>query len=227
MLANGYTLLSQVNYSADSIIHQTAFENARNKSLRIQRAINIGSEYGESVYNIRKGHQFFFSDEELVGDIIYNDVFYTDLSLQYDLVQDEVVTRHANGKKIVLLKEKIAEFTLEGHSFKYLSSFNQGDKMKPGFYDVLVDGKTIQLLAKRAKRLKGQGSNFYYKKENAHVEDYIQYYLVKDNRFYSVRNYQGIMKLLSENGSDFRLTTKDKNREANMINIVKQYTSIK
>jgi hypothetical protein len=222
-------LFAQFNYVSDSGIYRTAFENARNKSLRIQKTINIGSEYLESQYDIRNGHQYFLTDQEIKGEIVYNNVLYRNVDLQYDLVQDEVVTKHFSGKKIILIKDKISEFTLAGHVFRRLDQFKAVDRVKPGFYDILVDETNIKLLAKREKRIRGQTGNFYYKKEKSLVESSVKYFFVEDGNFQSVKNYKSIIKLAADKRREsvLKLASKEKSQEARMIDIVKQYASLK
>ena len=227
-LASSAELSAQTNYASDSTLYQAALENASGKSLRIQKVINIGSEYHEIPYSIKNGHQFFLSDKPLTGEITYNDITYKNLHIQYDLVHDEIVTEHANGRKIILIKEKISEFTIGGHLYQRFPNFSSPDNIKPGFYNVLIDDGTIKLLAKREKQIKGHGSHLSYKVEPGHIEETTNYYIEKEGSLFHVKNHKDIIRLLSDKkkGTYTRLAEKN-NKEAQMINVVKHYISSK
>jgi hypothetical protein len=225
--ASPSVLFAQVNHTDDSVIYHGAVESALSKSLTYQKAINIGSEYSESIYDFRDGHQFFLSDEKFTGDILYNGIQYTNTDLQYDIVQDIVVTEHVSGRKIFLVSERITEFTLGGHVFRRFPA-NKDDKVAPGFYDVLVESEVVKLLAKREKRIRGQTSNLYHKKEKSEVEEKTKYFLVNDGIFFPVKSYKDIVELLFDkrkgSGVDVK---KQKSEEARMINTVMYYAHLK
>jgi hypothetical protein len=218
LILRSFLLLSAQNRDThDSVIHRQAYENALNRSLKTQRAINTGIEYGESLYDIRNGHQYFLSEERLSGDIVYSGVIYKNQLLQYDIIQDEVIVEHTSGHKIMLVKERIAEFEIEGHVFRRFGV--TGDKAKSGFYELLQDEGNVSLLVKREKKLRGQSNYPYRRQEKSLVEERNRYFLVKDRTFFLVRNYKDIVKLLY-NGKVKSVTDdvkRIKSKEAQMI----------
>jgi hypothetical protein len=220
-------LLAQVSNN-DSVVYRVALDNAASKSLRTQKAINIGIEYRELPYSFENGHQFFLTDKKLNGDIFYNKILYKNQGLQYDLLLDEVIAVHVNGRKIILIKEKITEFTLEGYVFRRFTKATIPNKMIPGFYNVLVEEDGVSVLVKRVKRQKGNGVQFH-QQGMAFIEDNTKYYLKKeDGSFSEIKTHKNIVKLLSNNGKKPTIAvTKDMTREERMINVVKQYTRMK
>lgn len=227
-LASSAELSAQINHASDSTLYRAALENASGKSLRIQKAINIGSEYHEIPYTITNGHPFLLSDKPLTGEIHYNDIVYKNLAIQYDLIHDEIITEHANGWKIILIKEKISEFTIDGHLYQRFPGSNSNDNIKPGFYNILVNNESIRLLAKREKQIKGQGNHLSYQVEPGHIEEKTDYYLEKEGHLFHVKNHKAIIRLLSDKkrGTYVR-AAKEKDEEAQMISVVKQYISSK
>jgi hypothetical protein len=223
------TLSAQVKYVTDSIVYLTSLENAQNKSLIVQKAINVGSEYNESLYNFKNNaHPFFLSWQVHNGDILYCNILYKNIDLQYDIVQDEVIVENFSGRKIALVKEKITDFTLEGRLFRRISDFEANNKIKPGFYNVLVSNGDIELLAKREKIIKGQSNNFNYKIAETYIEENTKYFLVKDGNYFQVKNYKNVVKLLSDNKKSSELrAAKSNSKEAQMIDVFTQYIHLK
>jgi hypothetical protein len=199
-------------FPADSAVYQNAFENARTKSTRAQRTINIGSEYQKWKYDPKNGHPFFQSDKILKGEIIYHEILYRDQPLQYDLLRDEVITEHVSGRQIILVREKISEFSLEGHVFRQFPDLIKSGQAKSGFFEVLVDENNVQFLAKRQKRIRG-----------FQIEDDIKYYLVEDGNISHIKNYRQIIRLMSGQTSWQFKRENDRTREDKMIRIAKQY----
>lgn len=100
-----------------------------------------GSEYIKP-FNPSRGTPMF-PTENNKGDVNYYGNWYRNLDLQYDLEDDIVVTRDAQGLlKLKLVKEKLEAFTIDGHSFvklKLLSSRGE-------FYEQLHKGKRNLML---------------------------------------------------------------------------------
>lgn len=193
----------------------------------MQKTINIGVEYRDLPYQFENGHQFFLSDQRLTGDILYNKILYRNQSLQYDLLLDEVIAVHVNGRKIILIKEKVSEFTLDGYVFRNLSKPAISERMIPGYYNVLAEEGDVSILVKRVKRQKGNAVQFHQQGQ-VFIQDITKYYLKKNDEFFEVKSHKDIAKLLSVKGKKQTIhLTKDMTREDKMVNVVKQYTRIK
>lgn len=230
MLYGCQTVLFAQIGNNDSLVYRAALENATSKSLRMQKAINIGIEYRGFPYRFENGHQFFLSDKKLAGEIFYNNMLYKNLSLQYDLLLDEVITEHVNGRKIILIKDKVTEFKLEGHVFRKFSKPNIPDKMAPGYYNVMMEGEGIFLLARRVKK-ENRNSVRFHQEGLVFLEDHTKYYLKRDSSFFEVKNHKSIMRILTDKKDKKKKPaihiTKEMTREDRMINVVKQYIRMK
>lgn len=108
-------------------------------------------EYPQLPYFVRNDHQFFLSDQALAGKVTYNNILYKNVNLQYDLVRDEVLTKNFNDKKIILVKEKVGEFSIDGHLFKRLTDSNPSLKID-GYYEILMEDKNVKLSKKNKAR---------------------------------------------------------------------------
>jgi hypothetical protein len=221
-------LCGQIENTNDSIIYEASLTNAMNRGLKIQKSINIGIEYNELPYTIRNDHQFFLSESELNGGVTYNNIAYKNIGIQYDLVKDEVLTKNFNGRRIILVKEKVGDFNIEGHVFRKLT-FNTSDlKMRSGYYEFLVDDEDVKLLAKRRKLIKGVLANqLSYRKEELRMEYEVKYFLEKKGVFYQVKNHKSIAKILMIDRKLKKELPKTISQEDRMIDIVNYYASLK
>jgi hypothetical protein len=100
-----------------------------------------GSEYIKS-FNASRGTPMFPTENNR-GDVNYYGNWYRNLDLQYDIEDDIVITRDAQGLlKLRLIREKLESFTIDGHLFvklKLLSSRGE-------FYEQLFKGKRSLML---------------------------------------------------------------------------------
>lgn len=216
----------QLYTDPDSVVYEASISNALSKGLKIQKSINIGMEYTELPYFVRNDHQFFLSDQVLEGKVIYNNILYQNVNLQYDLVRDEVLVKNFSDKKIILVKEKVSEFSIEGHLFKRLIDSNSLFKID-GYYEILREGKNVRLLAKRTKRVKGLLSNqLSYRKEELHMEYSVRYFLNTNGKYVEVKNYKQIAKILMNEQKRPKINSKGMTEEASMIAMVDFYTRL-
>ncbi|MGY3088565.1 hypothetical protein ACVWYF_001598 [Hymenobacter sp. UYAg731] len=106
-------------------------------------------------YHARTGHQFFSTPEKTAGSVYYNDHYFPNLRLAYDVVLEQVViTQPTSPLNLRLINEQVREFTLDYHHFVRLVADSSTSRViSTGFYELLVDDSQLQLLAKRAKNL--------------------------------------------------------------------------
>lgn len=115
-----------------------------------QMQLYNGVKYNEVLRNpeIDRGHPFFISEKFTKGTIVYNDIEYTDIPLQYDVLTDQIITTLPNTNyKISLIKDYVQYFTLSDHHFVNITS----KEMAPGFYELLLNDK-MKVIAKRTKK---------------------------------------------------------------------------
>jgi hypothetical protein len=116
-----------------------------------QTRLNNGSEHRDYLSR-NDEHPYFGVDDWAYGTIIYDEEFYENVPLFYDLNRDKVITEHSiNGAKLELISEKIVRFSMAGHTFQRLKR-DESKIISEGFYDLLYDGKT-KVYVKREKSL--------------------------------------------------------------------------
>jgi hypothetical protein len=123
-------------------------------------------------------HPFFESRNLTFERLVFNGQLYGNVPLMYDLYNDILVLRYQdkNGSFVLIQLEEsgVYSFTLYGHLFKKISSIDSGGKLQSQIFDILFEGNTIDLLAKRKKTRSVVGArpeytydeNFYFLKNN-------------------------------------------------------------
>ncbi len=159
-------------------------------------------------------HAFFQSDHYTKGGIVYDGIFYPELSMKYDIIRDELLLLAPDDiEGIVLQQEHVISFTLYEHQFINLKPEISLKGISAGYYDLLYKGK-ICLLVKRQKEIT--------EKIEERVEKFISskdsYYLLRDSSYQQIKSKQDLIRLLK--------STNDKNQayiKANKLNFGKDF----
>ncbi|HLA53670.1 MAG TPA: hypothetical protein VK618_10210, partial [Flavitalea sp.] len=98
-----------------------------------------GPEYTGFAHGM-KGHPFFLVDSAMSGKLVYDGLFHRDVSLGYNLADQEIYIREPTaGYFVRLLNERIQYFSIGDHQFYRL---NRSPGLgSPGFYELLMDGQ--------------------------------------------------------------------------------------
>jgi hypothetical protein len=105
-------------------------------------------------YHDRVGTQFYPTQNQQPGTIVYNDHYFADFSLVYDAVLDQVVLSPPDSPLMLrLVNENVRNFSIGDHRFiRLVADSLTGTTIRTGFYEVLADGN-VQVLARRSKRI--------------------------------------------------------------------------
>jgi hypothetical protein len=109
-----------------------------------ENQILFNGKVWRNLYSMIKGDQFLFSTEYLPGSLTINGITFNNLSLNYDIYNDEVLIRKSPGSVVQLNKEMIDSFTLI-FDFKIYRFKNTLEDSLPGlngFVKVLYSGKS-------------------------------------------------------------------------------------
>ncbi|MCR5887850.1 hypothetical protein LRS06_08670 [Hymenobacter sp. J193] len=192
-----------------------------------------GPEYVDFAKRYRQniGHQFFLSPEKAAGSVHYNDHYFPDLQLVYDILSEQVILQQpTNPLRFRLVSEKLREFSVAGHRFIRIETDSTNQKVvQTGFYEVLEDN-TLQVLAKRAKRMQehvNQGQKYLEFVETNKL------FIKKSGVFYSVSSKGSVTRLLADRSKEIQKYIRDnklkfnKNtRESDIIQVVRFYNSL-
>jgi hypothetical protein len=142
-----------------------------------------------------KGFPFFGTPNLTTGSVFYNDQFYSDVPMYFDLTTNDVIINNfANNGTIRLVPEKIKYFSLLGHHFVHLFPDQQNsESIHDAFYDLLLDEK-IAVFAKREKQFKIPTST----EEEIRYDEYNYYFLRMKNVFYKIEDEHQLLDVLKD-----------------------------
>ena len=188
-------LPTQAQSSADSLLYQesiSAIHRIYLTEMGDNAQIYHGSEY---IRNGQKasGFPYFESDSMQKGSVNYLGNLYTDMSLFYNLVTDEIIIpNYLHNALLVLPPDKVDSFTIGNHVFlEMIHKQNQG-LPTDGFYEQLFAGEP-GIYVRREKRLVvGSGSE-----ESKYIQ-YNTYYLRRNGLFYLVDDKKALLNLLKD-----------------------------
>jgi len=108
-----------------------------------------GVQYRRYPYFIHFGQPFFIADSLINGTVTFDGVTYENVKLQYDEVNDELITTDLQGDNLVqLFKQKINAFSIGPYNFINLAQTYP----RAGYYRVLYNGKS-QILVRESKSI--------------------------------------------------------------------------
>ena len=113
-------------------------------------ALYKGIIYKETYRTINEKVKFFKTAEWYTGSVVYSGQLFADVSLKYDVFGDQLLVKQLDrlgGGSILLFKDKVDEFVIDGTKFVHIRGSSQID----GYYELLWDEDGNRLLAKHLK----------------------------------------------------------------------------
>jgi hypothetical protein len=153
----------------------------------------------------------YLIDEFRKGSINYDDQYYFDLFLKYDINNDELVLRpydETNTTKINLIKDKIKSFTIGNEKYTNLKELNT-TIYKGGYYEEVAIKNNITLYIKYFKEKKKST------KDEINLIDYVPKYefiLLKENKYNLITEKKEIITLFPDSKrkiNDFYFMNRD------------------
>lgn len=143
------------------------------------------------------GHSFFDSVFFVNGNIVYDNILYTDVPMLYDIVKDGLVTQcFYNSHFVFLASNRISQFSLLGHLFIRISEDSAaGSPIKTGFYECLYNGKN-KAWVKYKKTMEEFVDHANTIKRRA-VEKK-RWYLYKGGTYFEVHGKRSILKVFKD-----------------------------
>ncbi len=147
------------------------------------------------------GHQGYKTNSLTEGCTIrFQGLIFGDIPLMYDLVRDEVVTRHPDRfLPMILSREFVSLFTIEADTFVHLKAENTG--LPSGYYHQLFHARDVSCYAKRSKTIKTYNLDL----ESTYVE-YVRFYIKEssDSAFRPIRNQRALLNTYSDKKRELR-----------------------
>ncbi len=177
-----------------------------------------------------KGFPYFKNERVSVGNILYNDFFYQNVLLLYDIIKDEVIVEDYNKSSLLKLStEKISQFSFPGHLFiKLIKDTSEHSIPETGFYELVYSGKT-KIYVKRKKSIQEVNSGGVISTE---IEEKNFYYINKGNEYFQVKSKASILNALMEHKKELSRYMKtfdfkySDNREKSILLLVDKYDKL-
>jgi len=133
------------------------------------------------------------------GTLVYDDIFYPAIPLEYDLLQDRLVTPDRNSNLLIsLVAARAPWFSIGSAKFRYVGS--EPGLPEPGFYQELFSGPAVTLLARKRKTLvhptTQEGQVRYVEVDT--------YFLLTGGTAYRVGNRKELIRVLADKKEDVR-----------------------
>ncbi|MBO0358297.1 hypothetical protein J0X19_10110 [Hymenobacter sp. BT186] len=193
-----------------------------------------GPEYVDYAkrYHARIGHQYFLTDKQQPGSVYYNNHYFSDLLLSYDVVLDQLVIQHVTSPLLLRFIDKdVRSFTIDQHRFLRIETDSTASTaFRTGYYEVLVDS-AVQLLAKRAKRRQEKLNQRYVDIEFSSID---RLFLRKNSTYYPVKSKGSLTRLFADHSKevqkyiqDNKLRFRKASREADIVQLTRYYAGLR
>jgi hypothetical protein len=148
-----------------------------------------------NLYGNIKGDQFLFSKDLLPGSVTINGKSYNNLSISYDIYNDEIITPTPQGTMIKLNKEMVDSFTIKFafKTYRFRNTLQDSLTDIKGYVNVLYEGKSsLYIKYKKEIELLAVDDKYDLFFQTYHV------YFVKDGIVHQLTNKSGLLKILSQ-----------------------------
>jgi hypothetical protein len=130
------------------------------------------------------GHPYFISDQFQNADINYQNYYYYNIPLKYDLVKNQLVILNASKEfEMTLINDHISEFKISSHFFIKINidsshAYNPG----PGFYELVYPGRSAVII-KYQKRVE---ASLKAEDNTSSFAAYSNYYVFSKNEYHEI-----------------------------------------
>jgi len=158
-----------------------------------QRLFYNGSSYAQPESS-GDSHPFFPSEDYIDATIQYDGNTFYRVPVLFDINSHLLITDSPNGSQFVINPHKLEYFSIQDRYFKFFTNGDAASSLpSSAFYEILYHGNT-RLLALYDKNIQekitGREIEIYF-------EERTRYFVLKNERYYSVRNKHSILKLFS------------------------------
>lgn len=158
-------------------------------------SLYTGRQY--SGYDFRiEGHQYLDVKVPMMGSLLYDNILYNNVEMQYELVKDDLlITYPENDFRIIIKKQDIQWFKMQDRLFVNLETANL-----EGIYE-LVEIGALEVLIKRSKIVKEEIRDQTLKREFVQKN---RYYIKKGEDLYSVTSKKRLLSYFKEEKKGIR-----------------------
>jgi hypothetical protein len=138
-------------------------------------------------------HAFYPETDWQNGSLLYDGIWYHDISFKYDIYKDELVILHPNNTPVRLFSDRVQEFYFQGQNFVRLSQ-DKDNIIKSGFYQRLAEGNATIF----ARRYKEKQENIVELAIERRFVGFNDYYVLKDGNYHAIVKKRSLLNLLKD-----------------------------
>jgi hypothetical protein len=200
-----YNVLFSQNYSQDSLNNVSVFNgiNYYKDKLGGFVFINNGVEYTAS-FPKSSGHPFL-DNSFYNGFVTFNGVWYSDVPLKLDLVNQELVIMNNHSLLSIVDKSKVENFEMNKRNFIHLSKEKYPFVFDFGFYELLYQND-ISVYAKRSKFVQPATKI----DELNSFTQVNRYFIIKGQKFHAIKREKDLFNLFTKNKTGVKEILKTK-----------------
>ncbi len=189
------------NQREDSIFYQLAFNHTITvyyDQLGDQSRIFNGTKYPDFEYKFQKGSPFFLSENPLPGSVVYDSVYYPDLSVMFDDYRQYLVIVDQYFK-LKLINERVSSFQIGDHHFVQFPINKNIGLPYLGYYEVIYSGRS-QVLKRIVKNYREQLS---IPEGVTHIlDEHVYYFIKRGGDFESVNSRRELLNFMNDHRKD-------------------------
>lgn len=136
-----------------------------------------------------KDHPFLEENRWVLGSLLYDDLYYPEIYLKYDVVNQILLTTHNFNNAFIIDDSKIKRFKLEKRLFTKLDL-----SADHSYYEVIVCGD-VSVVALRLKRLK-EIKEYPSTRREYPTDD--KFFIVKNENLYRVKGKRSVLEVLED-----------------------------
>ncbi|MDC8004753.1 hypothetical protein POV27_11880 [Aureisphaera galaxeae] len=158
-----------------------------------------GVEYIEGYKTTRENHKFFINQSFYEGRVDYDGQSYYNISLKYDIYEDELIANlesEAQKSLLQLIKSKVAQFTIGTHTFINVTDREAQNNGIEGFHERLAENNLGVFYKKhRKRRVKKEDKRILYFEFFDTKSDYV---ILMDGTYHWVNSKNDFYELFPE-----------------------------
>lgn len=149
-----------------------------------------------SYSSLIEGVPFYRTGEWHKGTVLFDEIWYKDIFMRYELVSDQLIVAKdtSTGIYISLYSPRVKEFSYSGMQFLRLNKKDASPAPETGFYHILVSGKLTAL----RRSVKVIEEKLEANKVDRWFEEKTKYYMLKDGIYHHVNNKKDILSVCKD-----------------------------
>lgn len=158
----------------------------------------------ETNYNVAQYSNlpYYRSTDFTAATIVYRKIYYPNQKVRLDLYKEQLIVSTFDGRYgIILNPDNVEKVVMYDKTFRWLNPSKESG-LKAGYYIHLSEGKKIQLFRKESYTLWNNLPPF-------HFDLNARYYLLYNNRYYTIRNKSSFSKIFSQHKKQIKQFAKN------------------